>query len=49
MTDAGNKCTLHGYEDQTHGFFNHGRNNNEYYDKTITALDSFLVDLGYIK
>ena len=48
MTDAGNKCTLVGYEGQAHGFFNYGRNGNEYYDKTLKALDDFLVSLGYI-
>ena len=29
MTDAGNKCTLMGYEGQAHGFFNYGRNGGE--------------------
>jgi dipeptidyl aminopeptidase/acylaminoacyl peptidase len=49
MTDAGNKCQLVGYEGQLHGFFNYGRGNNEYYEKTVAAMDEFLVDLGYIK
>jgi acetyl esterase len=48
MNDAGSKCTLVGYEGQAHGFFNHGRGNNEYYDKTLNALDEFLVGLGYL-
>jgi acetyl esterase/lipase len=48
MTAAGNKCTLLGYDDQAHGFFNYGRNGNEYYEKTVAALDEFLVGLGYI-
>jgi acetyl esterase/lipase len=48
MKDAGNKCTLVGYEGQAHGFFNYGRNGNEYYGKTQRALDEFLVGLGYI-
>jgi acetyl esterase/lipase len=48
MTDAGNKCTLVGYEGQAHGFFNYGRSGNEYYEKTVAALDEFLVGLGYI-
>jgi dienelactone hydrolase len=48
MNDAGNKCTLMGYEGQAHGFFNHGRGNNEYYDKTVKALDDFLEGLGYL-
>jgi acetyl esterase len=49
MTDAGNKCTLVGYEGQAHGFFNYGRGGNEYYEKTLKELDSFLAGLGYIK
>ncbi len=49
MTDAGNKCTLVGYEGQAHGFFNYGRGNNEYYEKTVAALDDFLINLGYIQ
>jgi acetyl esterase/lipase len=48
MTDAGNKCTLVGYEGQSHGFFNHGRGGNEYYQKTVQALDDFLVAQGYL-
>jgi acetyl esterase len=48
MTAAGNKCQLVGYEGQAHGFFNHGRGNNEYYDKTVAELDKFLVGLGYL-
>jgi acetyl esterase/lipase len=49
MTDAGNKCTLMGYEGQAHGFFNYGRANNEYYDETVASLDDFLISLGYIQ
>jgi len=49
MTDAGNKCTLVGYDGQAHGFFNYGRGSNEYYEKTTAALDEFLIGLGYIK
>jgi acetyl esterase/lipase len=48
MTDAGNKCTLVGYEGQSHGFFNYGRGGNDYYQKTIQALDDFLVAQGYL-
>jgi acetyl esterase/lipase len=48
MTDAGNKCTLVGYEGQAHGFFNYGRNGNEHYEKTIAALDEFLGGIGYL-
>jgi acetyl esterase/lipase len=48
MNDAGNKCTLVGYEGQKHGFFNYGREGNTYYEKTLKLLDEFLVGLGYI-
>lgn len=48
MTKAGNRCTLLGYEGQGHGFFNYGRGNNEHYQKTLQALDDFLVELGYL-
>jgi acetyl esterase/lipase len=48
MNDAGNKCTLVGYEGQKHGFFNYGREGNAYYEKTLKSLDEFLVGLGYV-
>jgi acetyl esterase/lipase len=48
MTEAGNRCTLVGYDGQGHGFFNYGRGGNEYYEKTLQALDAFLVALGYL-
>jgi acetyl esterase/lipase len=48
MHEAGSKCTLVGYEGQAHGFFNYGRNGNEYYEKTLKAMDEFLVGLGYL-
>ena len=48
MNDAGNKCTLVGYEGQKHGFFNYGREGSAYYEKTLKSLDEFLVGLGYI-
>jgi len=49
MTNAGNRCELEGYEGQTHGFFNFGRANNEYFEKTLKRTDQFLVSLGYLK
>ena len=49
MTNAGNRCELEGYEGQTHGFFNYGRANNEYFEKTLKRADEFLVSLGYLK
>lgn len=47
MTKAGNRCELHGYDGQAHGFFNYGRAGG-YYDQTIAAMDKFLVSLGWI-
>ena len=44
----GAKCELVSYPGQTHGFFNHGRANNEYYEKTTARMVKFLTDLGYL-
>ncbi len=49
MAAAGNRCDLEGYEGQTHGFFNYGRANSEYFEKTLKRADQFLVSLGYLK
>ena len=48
MKAAGNRCELIGYPEQPHGFFNYGRSGNKYYVETTTALDRFLVSLGYL-
>lgn len=52
MEKEGRRCDLHLYEDQPHGFFNGPTRKgkfNEYYLQTVTAMDRFLVSLGYIK
>ncbi|MCA9123160.1 MAG: alpha/beta hydrolase [Planctomycetaceae bacterium] len=49
MKKFGNRCELVGYEDQPHGFFNHGRSGNKYFDATLASLDKFLVSLGYLQ
>jgi acetyl esterase len=49
MERIGARCDLHLYEDQPHGFFNHGRENNKYYYLTVYEVDKFLVSLGYIE
>jgi hypothetical protein len=52
MEKAGRRCDLHLYEGQPHGFFNgpnRGGAFNTYYLQTVTAMDRFLVSLGYIK
>jgi acetyl esterase/lipase len=48
MREAGNRCELFGYEDQTHGFFNHGRANGRYAE-TLAGADAFLVSLGFLQ
>ena len=47
MEDAGGRCELRLYQDQPHGFFNHGK--PEYYFKTVWEMDSFLKSLGYLE
>lgn len=49
MKKAGNRCELVGYAGQPHGFFNYGRNDNVYYQKTLDELDRFLVSLNYLQ
>lgn len=49
MTNAGNQCTLVGYDGQAHGFFNYGRGGGEFYQKTLDRIDEFFVELGYLK
>ncbi|PQO40952.1 alpha/beta hydrolase [Blastopirellula marina] len=48
MQDAGVRSELRIYEDQGHGFFNHGRDNNRWYDATIGETDKFLTSLGWL-
>ncbi len=49
MQKAGNPCTLYGYADQGHGFFNYGRAGNEMFVATLTDADKFLTELGYLE
>ena len=46
MQESGNRCDLHLYEGQPHGFFNY--NQKENYTKTVIAMDRFLASLGYL-
>jgi acetyl esterase/lipase len=48
MQQAGSRCELVGFDDQTHGFFNYGRDDNRNYRATLAATDAFLVSLGYL-
>ena len=48
MEKAGSRSDLHIYKGQPHGFFNKGKKGN-YYEKTVLAMDKFLLSLGWIK
>jgi acetyl esterase len=47
MEKVKSRCDLKLYEGAGHGFFNF--KNTEYYTKTISDADEFLVSLGYLK
>jgi dienelactone hydrolase len=49
MENAGVRCKTRIYEGQGHGFFNHGKSGNKYYDETVKEMDAFLVSLGWLK
>ena len=48
MEANGRRCDLHLYEGQPHGFFNYGRQGDNY-TKTVIEMDRFLASLGYLK
>lgn len=45
MKSLGNRCELHGFDGQKHGFFN----GDEFKQKTLAEADTFLVSLGWLK
>lgn len=47
MVGNGNRCDLHLYDGQPHGFFNFKNRDN--FTKTVEAMDGFLVSLGYLQ
>jgi len=47
MEKVGSRCDLLLYEGQGHGFFNY--RNMEYYEKTLSAANEFLITLGLLK
>jgi acetyl esterase len=47
VMDKGQRCDLHLYEGQAHGFFNF--KNHENYVETVIEADKFLVSLGYLE
>lgn len=48
MKAADNRCELVAFDDQRHGFFNYGRENNRFFRETLRQTDAFLVSLGYL-
>ncbi|WP_372807455.1 alpha/beta hydrolase [Pontiella sp.] len=44
MAANGDRCDLHLYKDQTHGFFNKGK----MFEETLNETDQFFVSLGWI-
>jgi acetyl esterase len=48
MKAAGNRCELVGFDDQSHGFFNYGREGNRFFVQTLKQTDEFLASLGYL-
>lgn len=48
MTKAGNRCTVRGYDEATHGFFNAGRNDNRWYPQVMIETVAFLRQHGYV-
>lgn len=48
MKRLGNNCKLVGYKDESHGFFNFGKNSNGAFIDSVYRMDKFLVSLGYL-
>lgn len=48
MKAEGVRCESLIFEGQPHGFFNHGKNENEPYTRTVIAADRFLESLGWL-
>jgi acetyl esterase/lipase len=49
MRAAGNRCDLHTYEGQEHGFFNYFDGENPMFAETVRGMDRFLASLGWIE
>ncbi len=49
MKAAGVQSELVVYKGQGHGFFNHGKDDNRWYNETVQEMDKFLASLGWIK
>ena len=48
MVEYDNLCTLIGYQDEPHAFFNFGKKSNVIFVDTMQKIDDFLVSLGYL-
>lgn len=49
LTELGVPNELVIYPGETHGFFNYSRNEDRGYDATLTAVEDFLIGLGWIE
>jgi acetyl esterase/lipase len=49
LEKVGVSCEVMIFEGQPHGFFNHGKSENKYYNATVVATDKFLASLGWIE
>ena len=47
MEKVGSRCDLELFEKEQHGFFNYKNRDN--YRKTVFAMDTFLISLGYLE
>lgn len=48
MESLGQRCDLHLYEGQPHGFFNYNEKDMTYFKDTVLKADAFLQSLGYL-
>lgn len=48
MFEVGVLSELELYPEQGHGFFNHGRSENRFYNQTVAKMDEFLKTLGFL-
>jgi acetyl esterase/lipase len=48
MQKCGNRCDLFFFSGADHGFFQYKKRDRGFYERTISAMDSFLVSLRYL-
>jgi acetyl esterase/lipase len=49
MEAVGVSCEVMIFEGMKHGFFNHGKHENQPYEQTVIASDEFLSELGWLE